>query len=55
MTRYRVASKHPVLDNEPGSEFEADIPEVQAARLLACGALETVGAASATKDDASKE
>lgn len=48
MTSYRVAAKHAVLDNEPGSVFEADIPEVQAERLLACGALELASGEPAT-------
>jgi hypothetical protein len=42
MACYRVTSKQHVLGHEPGAEFEADIPEVQAARLLAGGALELV-------------
>lgn len=42
MARYRVTSKQRVLGNEPGAEFEDDIPEVQAARLLAGGALALV-------------
>lgn len=42
MTRYRVVSKHRVCGHEPGVEFEADLSEVQAARLIAGRHLEPV-------------
>ena len=37
--KYRVAGPHAVLDHEPGSTFEAEIPEDQEARLLERGSL----------------
>ena len=37
--KYRVAGPHPVLDHEPGSTFEAEIPADQEARLLERGSL----------------
>jgi len=39
--RYRVTSKHPVLEHAPGDEFDAE-PSVQVSRLIASGALEIV-------------
>ena len=41
-SRYEVTGTQPVLDHEPGTYFEADIPPVQEARLLASGALRLV-------------
>lgn len=40
--KYRVAGPHSVLDHEPGSVFEADIPADQEARLLERGSLTRV-------------
>ena len=37
--KYRVAGSQAVLDHEPGSTFEAEIPEDQEARLLERGSL----------------
>ena len=37
--KYRVAGPHPVLDHEPGSTFQAEIPADQEARLLERGSL----------------
>ena len=37
--KYRVAGPHAVLDHEPGSTFEAEIPADQEARLLERGSL----------------
>lgn len=39
---YRVSGKQAVLGHAPGTTFEADLGEVQEARLLAGGALERV-------------
>ena len=40
--KYRVAGPHSVLDHEPGSVFEAEIPADQEARLLERGSLTRV-------------
>lgn len=39
MTTYRVNGKHRVLDQEPGTTFEAELAPIQEARLLEAGAL----------------
>lgn len=39
---YRVSGIQPVLDHAPGTEFDAEISEIQEARLIAAGALERV-------------
>jgi len=48
--KYRVSGKQAVFGNAPGTEFEADIPEVQAARLVAGSALEVVSVNAAAPD-----
>lgn len=40
--RYQVTGIQPVLDHEPGEVFEADIPPVQEARLIASNALRRI-------------
>lgn len=40
--RYRVTGQQPVLGNEPGKTFEADLPPEQEAPLLASGAVQEV-------------
>ncbi len=38
--RYRATGARPVLDNKPGSEFEAELEEAEESELLANGRIE---------------
>ncbi len=50
MQRYEVTAPSRVLGHEPGTEFEADIPDAQEKRLLGRGALRRVDTDAATVD-----
>jgi hypothetical protein len=49
MKRYHVSGSMPIFGNQPGTEFELEIPLEQEARLLAAGALREIGAATSAK------
>jgi hypothetical protein len=55
MGRYRVNDQRAVLGHEPGTTFEADIPEAQEKRLLASGALHHTRAKKVDTVDPSPE
>jgi hypothetical protein len=46
MKRYHVSGSMPIFGNQPGTEFELEIPLEQEARLLAAGALRVIDAAT---------
>jgi hypothetical protein len=52
--KYRVAGPHAVLDHEPGSVFEAEIPADQEARLLERGSLTRVESGAKTPNKEKK-